>query len=405
MSKSRTLPQFSQEQRSDKLQFVVALLFIQHLENERQRQTKVCRTSATARLIIVGCIMLLCAGIYSDRWDVIAQKRRVPQPPRTASTRIDYSRFSHATKQHQEACKTCHKAPTSNWQKARGFPDVADYPDHNACVRCHRQQFFKGFQPAICSDCHTKVSPRNDVRFAFRNPARPRQFTIEFPHDKHQDVIAWRKHEPAAVAHLKFQRVSFVAFTHAAHAAHAGDEPKKNYNYCTICHAANTREPSAPAGGWSDRFVPGAEMFKSVPEAHSSCFNCHWNAQKPTRDDCAGCHKPASPYLRGTAPERKSMKFKHSREQHMAECTSCHINITKATSLRGLKPDVPITGCTACHNKSGLREDLGKELAALDKNKDFVCVYCHTSEIGKRDPPAGHYLVADRVPLKRKDVK
>ena len=103
------------------------------------------------------------------------------------------------------------------------------------------------------------------------------------------------------------------------------------------------------------------------------------------------------------------MKFSHEgggeKQAHLAECTSCHINITKSASLRGLKPDVPITGCTECHNKSGLREDLSKELIALDKNRDFVCTYCHTSDVGRRDPPAGHYLVADRPPLQRKDIK
>jgi hypothetical protein len=103
--------------------------------------------------------------------------------------------------------------------------------------------------------------------------------------------------------------------------------------------------------------------------------------------------------------KRKSMKFRHGREQHIAECTTCHINITKATTLRGLKPDVPITQCAACHNKAGQRSDLTTELMAIDKNRDFVCIYCHTSDVGRRDPPASHYLSAERTPLKRGDVK
>jgi hypothetical protein len=328
------------------------------------------------------------------------KESRKATPTVTRKPAIDYAHFSHATKKHQEACNTCHKVPTSNWLKVRGFPDAADYPDHNACVRCHRQQFFKGAQPAICTDCHTKVSPRGKVRFTFRNPAEPRQFTIEFPHDKHQDVIAWLRTERPMVT--TSARVSSVAFAHAPYSA---DQPKKTYNNCTICHLANTREPSAPAGGWIDRFVPGVDWFKSVPEAHSSCFNCHWNGPKPARDDCAGCHKLASPYQPATAPDRKSMKFKHSREQHVAECTTCHINITKSASLRGLKPDVPITGCTECHNKEGLRTDLSKELEALDGDKNFVCSYCHTSDVGRRDPPPGHYIVAERPPITRKDLK
>ena len=74
-----------------------------------------------------------------------------------------------------------------------------------------------------------------------------------------------------------------------------------------------------------------------------------------------------------TEPTRISIKYLHEgggeKKQHVAECTTCHINITKAASLRGLKPDVPITACTECHNKDGLRQDLNKELVALDKNR------------------------------------
>lgn len=353
---------------------------------------------ALTRLILIG-ISVLSAGFYSDAWVVSAQKRRTARPQRTLPARIDYSRFLHSTKQHQEACSSCHKAPTSNWTKARGFPDVADYPDHDACVRCHRPQFFKGAQPAICTNCHTKVSPRDEVRFAFRNPARPRQFKIEFPHNKHQDVVAYLQRGPGLIARGQFARASSIAFAHAA-------QTRTDYNNCTICHQSRLRSPDGPTiNTWAS--VPGA--FKTVPDSHSACFNCHWKSQQPTKDNCAGCHKLAAPYVPDTTPNRISMKFRHEgggdKQIHLAECTTCHINITKAASLSGLKPDVPITGCTECHNKSGLREDLGTELAAIDKDKDFVCSYCHTPDIGKRDPPAEHYLVAERVPLKRKDIK
>jgi hypothetical protein len=331
-----------------------------------------------------------------------AQRRRPRQPPKAStqrpSTGVDYTKFSHATKQHQAVCSSCHKAPSSNWVKTRGYPDIADYPDHDACVRCHRPQFFKSAQPAICSNCHTRVSPRDGARFPFRNPLEAQQFTIEFPHDKHQDVIAAVKQGP----HLLARVLNSRSFAHAP-------QQRIDYNNCTICHGTNSRTLTAPAGGWPDGFVPNLATFKTVPATHGACFNCHWRSQKPTKDDCGGCHKLVTPYIPGVSPQRISLKFSHEgggeKQVHVAECTTCHINITKAASLRGLKPDVPITGCTECHNKSGLREDLGKELAALDKNRAFVCAYCHTSDVGRRDPPPGHYLVADRPPLKRKDIK
>jgi hypothetical protein len=216
-------------------------------------------------------------------------------------------------------------------------------------VSCHRPQFFRGARPPICSVCHSKTSPREDARFAFRNPALKLQFAIDFPHDKHQDVIA------------------MLRFSHAP----------QNYYNCTADHA--------------------------------SCFNCHWKSQQPVADNCNGCHKLATPYTATDQPSRISSKFIHDgggeKKQHVAECTTCHINITKSASSRGLKPDVPITACTECHNQPGKREDLNKELSALDKNRSFTCVYCHAPNVGSLDPPASHYLIAERPPLKRKDIK
>jgi hypothetical protein len=267
---------------------------------------------------------------------------------------VDYSKFSHATPKHKATCNTCHKIT---------FPDIKDYPDHDACVSCHRPQFFRGARPPICSVCHSKTSPRDEARLPFRNPAAKLQFTIEFPHDRHQDVIA------------------LLRFAHP--------RPQNYYN-CSVCHGQRT-----PA-------------FKAVPTAHASCFNCHWKSQQPVADNCNGCHKLATPFTRAE-PVRISSKFIHDgggeKKQHVAECTTCHINITKAATLRGLKPDVPITACTECHNKEGLRQDLNKELVALDKNRNFTCAYCHAPNVGNQDPPGSHYLIAERPPLKRKDIK
>ena len=314
-----------------------------------------------------------------------------PRPPR-----IDYSRFLHSTRQHQADCITCHKIPTSNSIKARGYPDVADYPGHNACVSCHRQQFFRGARPAICSVCHARVSPRDDTRFAFRNPAGTRQFRIEFPHDKHQDVIA-----------QLFREQSTAHFVLASFAPRRRQE-QMHYNNCEICHTPVNAPAPAPLGGWVDGFVPDAHTLKSVPGNHSSCFSCHWKSEPPVKENCGGCHKlPTQPSQTGflDLPKRISMKFRHGREQHVFECTACHINITKSQTLRGLRPDVPITGCSECHNKAPNHLEISNELAAIDTNRDFVCQYCHTSDIGKLDAPSSHYFVAERLPLKRRDIK
>ena len=336
---------------------------------------------------------------FSDSGSVAGQRRGTRRNVRPAATRkpgVDYSRFSHATKEHRASCKTCHKTPTANWKKVSEFPDVADFPDHDACVRCHRPQFFRSAQPAICSNCHQRPSPRDSARFDFRNPARSRQFAIEFPHDKHQDVIA-RVQPPAS--HVT-QTVS-LRFAHSRMRVQPSAQTSSlRYNNCEICHEKNAKAPAPPVSGWTDGFVPAANMFKAVPDSHAACFSCHWKGQKPTKDSCEGCHTLATPYLPTDVPERKSLRFTHAREQHVKECTACHINITKSASLKGLQPDVPITACTECHNKEGLRLDVSGELVALDKDRTFVCSYCHTSDVGRLNPPASHYLISGRAPAK-----
>jgi c(7)-type cytochrome triheme protein len=351
-------------------------------------------------LLRVVCLLsIVLLQPFMDR-SVAGQKNPIRKPGQQSSPRpsVDYSQFSHATSKHQQACNTCHKIPTKNWEKVRDFPDVADYPGHEACVSCHRQQFFKGASPLICTVCHTRISPRYDQRHSFRNVKVLRQFTIEFPHDKHQDVIASLQpsFEPE-------QRVSFVRTFFTAHSA---DDKLPTYNNCTICHAGRAKAAIAPATGWIDGFIPDALTFKSVPASHASCFNCHWKSQQPVSNNCVGCHKLVAAYASVGWPKRIAARFKHEgggeHKNHVAECTTCHINITKSASLRGLKPDVAISACSECHNKPPTHVEIDNELEQLDKNREFICVYCHTSNVGKLDPPASHYLIAGREPLKHR---
>ncbi len=360
------------------------------------------KPAARSSLLVICASLLLFVGIGMLTSSAEAQRKKPRRAPtaRSAATASDYSHFSHATKKHQGACNTCHKVPTDNWKKVREYPDVADFPGHDACVSCHRAQFFKGAKPVICSDCHTRISPRDDARFAFRNPGGPRQFLIEFPHDKHQDVIARVFRKLRSETQPQFVRAGFSGSFSLA------DEKTKHYNNCEICHQPRTAAPATNATGWPDAFVPAADTFKLAPLSHASCFNCHWGSQQPVNNNCAGCHKLATqPYLVMGFTPRISLKFRHGREQHTQECTTCHINITKSATLRGLKPDVPITACLECHNKGPVRFDVTNELLAIDKNRDFTCTYCHTSDVGRRDPPASHYLISGLPPKKRKDVK
>lgn len=306
----------------------------------------------------------------------------------------DYSKFSHRSEKHKSlACAACHKAPTDNWLSASGspgvpdypFPDVADYPTHDACSRCHRPQFFKGALPVICSICHTKVSPRARVRFAFGKPNQPSQFHMKFPHNKHQDVIALNGFKKELESAHAMRRSSFAA-----------DEKKENYNNCTICHETQTGMLN-PQGGFPDNFQPPPGTFKAAPVGHASCFNCHWKNQEPTHENCIECHvsSPTDVVIR-QVPTRKSLKFIHSRVDHVKECTACHINITRETSLDKLKPDVPITSCAgdSCHGSHPRVDDKVTIQTEFDNRSrigpGFVCAKCHTSEKGKLAMPPSH---------------
>jgi len=345
--------------------------------------------------------------------------KRVTKPPSATEaaprgSAAKYSAFLHSSEKHKSlACNACHKLPT-DWTAKRDFPDAADFPDHDACVRCHRQQFFTrqafaGTGPTICTVCHLRTAPREDARFAFGKPnsanqtAKPkdeRQFTIEFPHDKHQNVIAQLRSRSSdenkyALADARATAPSSsVRFIRAAFTG-TQDQPKPDYNNCTICHQPNNTRNIAPLVLSPDASSQPNRYFKTLPHSHDACFNCHWKNLKPTSDDCGGCHKPAASFAAIDSPKRTSAMFSHEggKENHVQECTTCHINITRASTLRGLTPDVPVTTCATCH-KDNKKTTYPKITSIEDELAQFKktgsCRYCHTEDVGKKKPPTSH---------------
>lgn len=177
---------------------------------------------------------------------------------------------------------------------------------------------------------------------------------------------------------------------------------RHRYIQIWICHWVAGQKILPFAG-----FVPDDNYFKTSPTDHADCFSCHFKGPKPTAEDCDGCHKLSATRNVVWAPRyRICAKFNHAFKIHVGDCVSCHINITKVTAtLRELRPDVPISACSECHNREGLSLDIEKELDAIDRNTSFVCSYCHTSNIGRLDPPPSHYLIANRPPIGRKNLK
>jgi hypothetical protein len=366
--------------------------------SRRTPKSSVMKRPIIALLTISFALAAIVAG-QTRRGSRTTKPATQTRPAR--GTPAKYSAFLHSSDKHKSlACNACHKIPTV-WNAKRDFPDVADFPGHDACVRCHRPQFFSrpamsGTGPVVCTICHLRAAPREAARFAFGKPNAgeqsakakdERQFTIEFPHDKHQNVIA-RLQSPRLDPGLL--RVSFTP---------APDEKKADYNNCTICHRRNDELLSSqplPAPDSGDQF---RKFFKTVPRSHEACFACHWKNQKPINNDCAGCHKTASTFVPVLMPKRISAKFSHEggKGEHVMECTTCHINITRAASVRGLTPDVPIASCTTCHQdnkKTTYPKVVTIEEEFAQYKTTNACVYCHAPDVGSKKPPASHEAAA-----------
>jgi hypothetical protein len=237
--------------------------------------------------------------------------------------------------------------------------------------------------------------PRGKARLRFPIRTRSQEFTTNFPHSVHQDVIASHQNSRS------FENTEFVR------AGFRGDEKKPKFNSCAICHqtASNLpeftmRKPSKTAallepGG--DTFTAQAEFFKNSPNSHASCFSCHYQGQKPFATDCAGCHLLTSPHFDSNIISRYSLKFNHEHKDHNnKDCVTCHIRITQNSDLRLLiGADVPLLTCSSssCHGND-LKAEITKRTESLAANQNiFQCNYCHTSAIGSYQIPISHQSI------------
>jgi nitrate/TMAO reductase-like tetraheme cytochrome c subunit len=348
--------------------------------------------------------------------------------PKAQKRRLDNSQFSHQTHlvQQKLPCESCHKFPSKNWKEVRhgdeAFPDVTEYPEHQSCLDCHRQQFFARERPVprICSQCHVKATPRDTSRYPFPSlaeqflsSAKAREFAsdfrVSFPHDKHLDVISKNTNSPADA--FRFIRTSF-GFSLMAD----GDSDPKS---CSTCH--RTHQPQ----GTSDEFVtkPPKDLgdsfwlkkgtFKTRPMTHAVCFTCHNQESElaPLPQDCNACHKlsstmepadfdPQLPRKMGIADwytltawraRESAGAFRH--EAHEMSCTKCHNPVAMNTvEVRSLKvPIKSFAGEDGCHVTATADDGgiLNYEMDQRKANLKFVCVKCHLV-FGAKPAPASH---------------
>ncbi len=323
-----------------------------------------------------------------------------------AEVSAKYTNFPHS--KHRQNCSSCHKFPSSNWKRVRKdpFPDITDYPRHESCLSCHRQQFFGRAKPQICSICHTNPSPRNSTRRPFPKPGTNSDFAVDFPHETHIDVVA-------KVEDKVKTRSGGAVFVKA-------NWQKKSEDSCTVCH--QTYQPQGdsedeymtpPPKDLGDAFWLKKGTFKSSPQNHATCFTCHSTdvGIKPAPTDCAVCHKPrprspkadfdvktAAPMKIGDTyavatwrTRHSSATFRHEWSSHAEmECGSCH-NAASIKLLDFKTTKVDVMSCSMCHitetsDDGGI---LNYEVDQRKANPAFQCVKCHIS-FGKLPVPDSH---------------
>ncbi|HSO75476.1 MAG TPA: cytochrome c3 family protein, partial [Blastocatellia bacterium] len=229
-------------------------------------------------LLSIGAAALLYPFLISSAAGSSAPRAvwQRSQPKRTTGTSVpraaggDYSRFTHNNPAHQQKCDSCHKFPSSNWKQIRkgdeAFEDVTDYPEHSSCLGCHREQFFEGATPAICSVCHVAPSPRNNARFPFPNPraifdastkgkSEFSEYRVYFPHEKHEGMFG-----QTAPANERDRGGRLVKALFQQENAGTGQEttPQKNTS-CLKCH-----QDYKPQGESAEEFVTTPP--KDLPE-------------------------------------------------------------------------------------------------------------------------------------------
>lgn len=321
------------------------------------------------------------------------------------------------------------------------FPDITEFPEHDSCLNCHRQQFFARERPApaICSNCHIAVTPRDTSRWLFpslgdlTDPKLKRrefvsEFGVSFPHDKHIDVVG-----QFGTPGLGRDRSSFV---NASFQEKKKDGPPAS---CPVCHQTylpqgNSSEEyvTKPPKNLGDNFWLKKGSFKTIPNSHTICFSCH-NADSgvpPEPKSCDVCHKletigsntavdfdPKLPSVMGitdsTILKRWSHRvsagaFRHEAGEHPdLSCLGCHNAASASFNTVDVKTlKVPVRSCggaEGCHITKTIDDGgiLNYEIDQRKKDPKFVCTKCHIN-FGKEAIPENH---VSAIPIPKPTVK
>jgi hypothetical protein len=399
---------------------------------EKRQQNRI----AKIRVIALAFFFCFCiyGFFYPEKWSkapVFGPESRASESPEDGNfekaadlqtKKNKYSEFSHSVRQHRNlSCNSCHKFPSANWKRVRkqseAFPDITDYPKHESCLSCHRQQFFGISKPVICSICHTNPSPRNSARHAFPNPrekfdqtakgrrAPESDFAVYFPHETHIPLLSRSENQSGDLIAASFSPA----------------RSRQDEKSCSICH--QTYQPQGdsadeyatkPPAKLGDAFWLKKGTFKTSPISHAQCFTCHSQETGilPAPQTCAACHKPAQrlPKTDFDAKVAASMgsldkitlnlwrrrdssaTFRHEFSSHAdLECATCH-NVAAMNTTDFSTKKVPVTSCNTCHitETSDDGGALNFEIDSRKADANFQCTKCHIA-FGKMPVPDSHY--------------
>lgn len=378
------------------------------------------------RVIVIGLFICLAfGGFFFSRGNLkvfgSVDETKEPAKEKTQTKSAKFTEFRHDARQHAKlSCNSCHKFPSANWKRVRpqseAFPDITDYPKHESCLSCHRQQFFGSPKPLICSICHTNPSPKNSARHPFPNPrevfdltAKGKRaisdFAVHFPHETHIEIVSQNGAKSDEFINAKF----------------APERKKAGEESCAVCHqtyqpqgAADDEFLTKPPAKLGDNFWLKKGTFKTSPISHAACFTCHSadTGILPAPTSCAVCHTLAKKLPKTDFDAKfaasvgdldkitwaswrnrdSSATFRHEFSSHAElDCATCH-NAAGIKTNDYLTKKVPVTSCNMCHitetsDDGGI---LNFEIDARKKDASFQCVKCHIA-FGKMPVPESHF--------------
>jgi hypothetical protein len=383
------------------------------------------RLKIVALLLFIVLACFFVPRIFSGLagFQVDAQSKTKTRPAKASPTpETNYDSFNHQTHLGLKlACDSCHKVPTANWDKVRtkdtAFPDVTDYPKHESCISCHREQFFSGKPPTICANCHTNPSPDDSSRHPFANPRElfdqsPKgrkavsEFQVHFSHEKHVDLVS-RNRSPGTPL---WNDVAFVRVT----GRRAAEES------CKVCHQTYKPQENSdveyltpPPKDLGDAFWLKKGTFKTSPIGHTTCFTCHSadTGITPAPTDCATCHQARQPLPAADFEAKLAEKmaindkiiveswrrrdgsgtFRHEFSSHAdLSCATCH-NVNQINTQDFKSKKVAVASCAPCHITATSDDGgiLNYEIDSRKKDAKFECVKCHLT-FGRLPIPDSH---------------